>query len=64
MLAGQGISAVAAYSGNSVNVWTAEPTGTGSATLDGYLRSATTTYFYCWDTTAKITRQDEVTTAC
>ena len=32
-----------------VNTWTAQPTGTGTAFLSGYLAKNTTTYFYCWE---------------
>lgn len=31
---------------------------------DKYLQAASTVYFYCWDGTGKITRQDELATTC
>ena len=53
---------------NSNQVWTALPTGTGADSLFGatidYLRSATTTYFYCWDTSGLITQQDLAAATC
>lgn len=30
----------------------------------GYLRNGTTTYFYCWNNTGMITRQDTAAAAC
>ena|SRR5688572_10682571 len=66
MMAEQGITTVTALASptNSTNSWTALPTGTGAATLDGYLRSATTAYYYCYDATGTITRQDTAAAAC
>ena len=49
---------------NSNQVWTSLPTGTGSAPLSGFLRDDTTAYFYCYDSTGKVTRQDDTATAC
>ena len=50
MMADMAITAVAAYdlstTSTSTNAWAALPTGTSSATLDAYLQSANTKYFY------------------
>ena len=66
MLADKGITGVTGLStaDNSTQVWTALPTGTGTAPLDTYLRDDTTAYFYCYDSTGKVSRQDTVATAC
>ncbi len=56
MMADVGISAVTTISGgSSVNSWSAAPP---EGALSGYLRDATTTYFYCYNATGKVTRQD------
>ena len=60
MMADVGVSAVTGIVGaSSVNSWSAAPT---EGALTGYLRDATTTYFYCYNNTGKITRQDTVAT--
>ena len=66
MMADQGISGVTALGSgdNSVQAWTVLPAGTGALPLSGYLREDSTAFFYCYDGTGKITRQDDVATAC
>lgn len=73
LLADEGISVLLvstdSNTSSSINVWTAEPSHSGLGAspqnrLDDYLRSTTTVYYYCFDNTAKVTRQDEVSTAC
>ena len=49
---------------NSNQVWTALPAGTGSAPLVNYLRADTSAFYYCYDSTGKVTRQDEIAAAC
>ena len=49
---------------NSNQLWTTLPAGTGSAPLTNYLRSDTTAFFYCYDNTGKVTRQDVAATLC
>ncbi len=63
MIADLGITAVTeqANPSNSTNSFTTLPT---EGPLTSYLRSATTTYFYCWDTTGKLTQQDDAAAAC
>jgi type IV pilus assembly protein PilA len=55
-------------SSDSIRNWTASP---GGVTKDGanvfladYLQQASTTYYYCYDGTGLIRRQDESATAC
>lgn len=66
MMAEQAITAVDALASptNSTQDWTALPTGTGTATLDGYLQSGTTVYFYCYDASGQINQQDEAAATC
>jgi general secretion pathway protein G len=63
MMADIGIAAVTGRVGPalSTNSFTTLPT---EGPLTGYLREATTTYFYCWDTTGKVTQQDTAAAAC
>lgn len=53
MMTDKGITAATAndkcITRNGQNTWTALPTGTITGTLDGYLKKATTKFFYCWD---------------
>ena len=67
LLADEGVSVVVASTSSaaSYNVWTAQPVYTGGTeTLDNYLRATTTVYYYCWDTSAKVTQQYETATNC
>lgn len=63
MIADIGISAVTeqANPSNSTNSFTTIPT---EGPLTSYLRNATTTYYYCWDTTGKLTQQDAAAATC
>jgi prepilin-type N-terminal cleavage/methylation domain-containing protein len=64
MMAAQGISVITSRSGEvSVNHWAALPAGPGASPLSNYLDSPSTTYFYCYDASGNITRQDVVATA-
>ena len=51
MMAENGITAVTTLTGpaTATQDWSALPVGTGTEFLSGYLRSATTAYFYCYD---------------
>ena len=66
MMTDENLNSVTARSGNSSQVWSALPTNTAGTPipLTSYLKSATTTYYYCWDGGGDITRQDEVPTTC
>ena len=72
MMADKSVTAVTPHdlsnSSNANQVWTALPVGTGVDPLFGatinYLRSATTTYFYCWDGTGLVTEQFTTAIAC
>ena len=66
MMADQAITSMVGLTSaeNSNQVWTSLPAGTGSAPLATYLRSDTTSFFYCYDGTGKITRQDVAAAAC
>ena len=66
MMTDKGITTVTALAGPtlSTNAWTALPAGTGAVPLNGYLRSDNTKYYYCYDATGKVTRQDTAATAC
>ncbi len=62
MMADQNVIAVdASLNAAGTSGWSALPTGTGVQSLFGgtidYMRSATTTYFYCWDATGLVTAQ-------
>ncbi len=63
MVADIGITAVTAQANpsNSTNAFTTLPT---EGPLTSYLRNPTTTYFYCWDTTGKLTQQDAAAATC
>ena len=41
-----------------INTWTAEPTGTGSAFLSGYMQRNTTIYYYCWEADGNVYAQN------
>ncbi len=62
MMADKGIVAVTANdkgtTSNGQNTWTALPAGTGSETLDGYLKKNKTKFFYCWDTKGNVYAQN------
>ena len=65
MMADQGVAAVTAATGNATNAWSSNSFGTGAVALSGYLKSATTTYYYCWDANGNVDEQDEDgTTGC
>ena len=50
---------------HSTNSWSNNPTGTSTAPLyPTYLRAPSTDCFYCWDSTGRITRQDDLSAAC
>ena len=61
MMAEQAITAVtASTSGNpGTRNWSALPAGTNTATLDGYLQSASTVYYYCYDAAGQVAGQSE-----
>lgn len=64
MMVDQRVSAITSRSGSaSVNNWGSLPAGNGASPLTSYLESQTTTYFYCYDASGNITRQDAVATA-
>ncbi len=46
------------------NSTTATATMSGSPDLSTYLRSSTTKYFYCWDTSGLVTSQKDSAVAC
>ncbi|GBD11334.1 hypothetical protein HRbin23_00992 [bacterium HR23] len=65
MMADKGITSVNSLSGSaSVNNFSALPTGTNTAPLADYLRENPTKYYYCWDGTGRITRQDTSPQTC
>ena len=47
----------------ATNDFSVEPTGSGVATLDGYLRDPAK-YFYCWDSSGRIMEQFASAIAC
>ena len=58
MMAEKGITTITAVTGNTaINDWTANPAGTGSATLDGYTTITSSEWFYCYATDGQITAQ-------
>ena len=59
MMAEQGATTVTAVTANGINDWTANPGGTGVATLDGYMSITISTWFYCYGTDGKITAQKD-----
>ena len=72
MMADKNIIAVTASvsSADQTNLWSALPLPSGSELFGGttsYLRSNSTTYYYCWDTTGLVTSQgggSVATTTC
>lgn len=59
MMAEQNIATVdAKTSGAGVNTWTAQPTGTNSTFLNGYLQTNTTIYYYCWEADGQVYGQN------
>ena len=58
MMTDVGLSAVTANSSTATNDFTSTPT---EGALGTYLRSTTTVYAYCWDTTGKVTKQLDLT---
>ena len=59
MMAEQYITTVNDHtSGGGYNTWTAQPTGTGSDFLGGYLQKNTTTYYYCWKANGQVYAQN------
>jgi type IV pilus assembly protein PilA len=62
MMADKAITGVTASVGGAAknNAWSALPVGAGSAVLAGYLQSATTVYYYCYDGTGQIQSQSDV----
>ena len=60
MMADQNIVTVdARIGGTAVNTWTAQPAGTGSAVLSGYLGKNTTIYYYCWEANGEVYPRSE-----
>ena len=41
-----------------INDWTAQPTGTNSVFLSGYLQRDTTIYYYCWEADGQVYAQN------
>ena len=65
MLADVSGTAVTAETGTGRSDFTAYPTGGSKiVTLDGYMAITSTKWFYCWDTTGKITKQLDTAAAC
>ena len=63
MMADKAIIGVnASASGARTRSWSALPTGVNSAFLDGYLQSASTVYYYCWDLNGQVQSQGEIGT--
>jgi len=59
MMAEQNVTTVdVKTSGAGINTFTAQPTGTNSAFLSGYLKKNTTTYFYCWEANGEVYAQN------
>ena len=61
MMADKAITTVVASTTSSARTrsWSSLPTGVNSAYLDGYLQSASTVYYYCWDTSGQVQSQGE-----
>ena len=61
MMAEQAITGVTPSTSGAAktNGWSALPAGAGAAALAGYLQSATTVYYYCYDATGQILSQSE-----
>ena len=65
MMADQSITLVTSIVGSSsVQNWAALPAGTGAQPLNTYLRSSTTTYFYCYDGTGLVSIDTTGTATC
>ncbi len=68
MMGEQAIAGVDAHDGgtssNASQSWSTLPTGTDAVPLSGYLRAATTTYFYCYDADGDVTEQFETAAPC
>lgn len=59
MMAEQNITTVDAKTSLAgINTWTAQPTGTGSAFLSGYMQKNTTIYYYCWESDGQVYAQN------
>jgi type IV pilus assembly protein PilA len=67
MMAEESLTAVDATNINAIQDWTDEP-GTGAQELLSYLQLLTpdtsTEYFYCWNASGLITKQDTSAVAC
>lgn len=67
MMADKGIVAVTANdkgtTSNGQKTWTALPAGTGTGTLDAYLKKNSTKFFYCWGSKGNVYAQNK-TTVC
>lgn len=68
MMAEHSVTTLTAASDGSKNSWSALPAGVkdkdgNDVFLDGYLQSATTVYYYCWDGTGQIDKQVKESTA-
>ena len=62
MMADNAITALGgAMPSSSVNSWVSNPS-TGANALNAYLRGDTTKYYYCFNSTGKVTRQDTAST--
>ena len=61
MMTDKGKSAVTANSSTATNDFSSVPVEAGAGGLGTYLRSTTTVYAYCWDTTGKVTNQLDLT---
>jgi type IV pilus assembly protein PilA len=61
MMAEQSITSVTVSTAGSpgTNAWSALPVGAGTATLDGYLQSATTIYYYCYGADGQVVSQSK-----
>ncbi len=61
MMADKNITTVTAVNlataGTATNLFSALPAGTGAVPLSGYLRQATTKYYYCWSIAGLVTEQ-------
>ncbi len=59
MMADQNITTVDAKTTLAgINDWTAQPTGTNSVFLSGYLQKDTTIYYYCWEADGQVYAQN------
>lgn len=63
MMAENAITTVdASAAAPKTNNWSALPAGTNAEPLAGYLQSATTVYFYCWNASGQIVDQSRENT--